>query len=328
MPSINGDNDSNNSDDGDEKNLILHNLDLVEVAHEDICVEAEDEWAKQQARRSVIRERGLSLEFNYEADETRVTQFSDLSPEKKLAFAARLAWALLSKHYNRTNDIAMCALVLNPLYNKAYFLQTPEMAELYDNHVSKSLMKMIKHYEPLNSNIEKFQHDSFFKAPSEMSSTAAVSIPSGNRECLKKFSIRVENVINQNRGAKKDRRPAKLARYSLEDYEDEADLLVKDELKKYLDLRQVSDSFTPFEAWERLRTCRKMSILYEMAMDMLIVPATSVSVERLFSKTGSIFSAKRTKMLPMTLIERASVGCWIQHLISSSTSHSSDKKKK
>jgi hypothetical protein len=244
------------------------------------------------------------------------TDFKDLSPMKKLGFAARLAWFLLRKHYNRTNDVAMCSLALHPHFNKKYFYENERMTDLYDKYVEPALRKNLENYTPLLSDSGDDSDDEFFDEPTaksqiEKSQTIAEDDNDSNSTQSPVFTpSKRRNAMSD------DITPAKRQRSSQSNLNTpkSGPVVIKGELDRFIEFDRVSRSISPYVAWQRLRTKKELKYLYPMAMDYLIVPATSVSVERLFSMTGLIFSQRRTRMLPITLVERTSVGCWLRHL--------------
>ena len=81
--------------------------------------------------------------------------------------------------------------------------------------------------------------------------------------------------------------------------DDEPTVAAKDELAEYLALPQVSSKVKPVEWWqEKKDTFPNLEV---MARQYLGCPASSASVERLFSAVGIAFSDKRKNASASTL---------------------------
>lgn len=66
------------------------------------------------------------------------------------------------------------------------------------------------------------------------------------------------------------------------------------ELRRFLNEPVCARTVDPLEEWTRLR--HKYPLLYEVAMDILPIVATSVPSERLFSKAGILITQPRNRL--------------------------------
>ena len=69
------------------------------------------------------------------------------------------------------------------------------------------------------------------------------------------------------------------------------------EMVKYIDMEALPMNTDPLHWWW-LNGKNMFPILFEAAMKFLIIPATSVPSERVFSSSGAILTKKRTKLDP------------------------------
>lgn len=68
----------------------------------------------------------------------------------------------------------------------------------------------------------------------------------------------------------------------------------KDELSHYLSTQVIPLSFDPLKQWEDMKVV--FPKLFKLAREFLSIPATSVPLERLFSKAGSTITKTRNRL--------------------------------
>ena len=81
-------------------------------------------------------------------------------------------------------------------------------------------------------------------------------------------------------------------------------------LNRYISLDRQKSSTSPIKWWSQNKD--EYPNLFNMAIEFLGIPGTSVPSERLFSIAGDVMSAKRNRLKPATA--RALICCesWIQ----------------
>ncbi len=77
-------------------------------------------------------------------------------------------------------------------------------------------------------------------------------------------------------------------------------------------MARLTTGLDSIETWDQEASLQKFPLLQKLAFEFLSIPATTAAVERLFSATGAILTSRRCKMLPATLIARASVAMWMK----------------
>jgi hypothetical protein len=82
------------------------------------------------------------------------------------------------------------------------------------------------------------------------------------------------------------------------------------DFENYLTRPFMLPNFSPFDTWENIHLQHSQRYMYQIAMDMLVIMATSVTIKQLFSRTGCFVGHHSTNMLSMTLVQHISVGVW------------------
>jgi hAT family C-terminal dimerisation region len=81
-------------------------------------------------------------------------------------------------------------------------------------------------------------------------------------------------------------------------------------LQMFTSGRSYSLDSDPLKTWTKLSLNAPYMNLARIAIDTLFVPATSVVVERLFFRMCDIMSAKKNRLLAVTLVHCASLSSW------------------
>ncbi len=84
---------------------------------------------------------------------------------------------------------------------------------------------------------------------------------------------------------------------------------LNDEISNYLNSQLENDSIDPFEWWTNNR--KTYPNLSKMALDYLIIMASSVPSEQAFSKSGELITKKRNRLENNTIKAMMLLNSWI-----------------
>jgi hypothetical protein len=72
-------------------------------------------------------------------------------------------------------------------------------------------------------------------------------------------------------------------------------------MSRYLEMPPPEKDETALQWWTSTRVEKELKELVVVALDILIIPATSASIERTFSASGNFITAKRSNISPNTI---------------------------
>jgi hypothetical protein len=70
---------------------------------------------------------------------------------------------------------------------------------------------------------------------------------------------------------------------------------------RYLEMPSPEKDETALQWWTSTRVEKELKELVVVALDILIIPATSASIERMFLASGNFITAKRSNISPNTI---------------------------
>jgi hypothetical protein len=94
-------------------------------------------------------------------------KYDELTQDQKLGIVSRVAWSLLRKHYNQTNEIAVCGTILDPRITFCFFNCADFSAEdkveiksalysMYDRYINKDVADVTESNEEPFGNIKDY----------------------------------------------------------------------------------------------------------------------------------------------------------------------------
>lgn len=223
------------------------------------------------------------------------------APEDHLALNINLAHTKLSTYYSKFDDapIYYAATILHPRYKhklKKLWAVPPSWDTLRDGiHYRDSWLKV---NDRAFLDMWEERRDQAAKAATVVAATRA----------------RLDTSNASSRPLKKQRIGYTTSSTSYIDSSDEegVELLVKDEYEQWKDLPQLSRdhplAYDPISYWQQQAT--QYPVLSQLALDILVIPASAADCERTFSELGDMLGTRRLSMKPELIAALQCLKSW------------------
>jgi hypothetical protein len=187
----------------------------------------------------------------------------DLSPEEIIGAAARSGHVLLKKHYNNISDYHIAASILDPRFNLEYIAKTCSLTEYdLDEYV----------FPPIQRLFEQTKRDNDLEVVNN--NTVQLLIPQATVKSPFKLPLHHPPVPKQKKKTQTD-------------------------LEIYFNEDPIDISIDPINWWYTNRM--KYKYLSILAIESLIIPPTTITVEQLFSQASYLCTPIRNRMLDETI---------------------------
>ncbi|KAJ3002262.1 hypothetical protein NUW54_g5941 [Trametes sanguinea] len=224
--------------------------------------------------------------------------------EPSIRVALSLAKTTLSKYYNLTDsaDIYRIAMVLHPRYKTAYFKKLNWTRAWIDGARRLVRAEFDRVYAHQDDSDDSESDDGFNGSQTRSADSDSDSDSSGSSQSSKN-KTRDADAPESDSGNIFDQIPDLFCGSKRRTSE-------VDELDAYLKA-EPEDITNPFQWWYRRR--RVYPRLARMAMDYLSIPATSVDVERVFSRGRLLLPHVRNRLSAQTTRALLCLGDWSVH---------------
>jgi hAT family C-terminal dimerisation region len=221
----------------------------------------------------LVRDMCDDLSGEYVGKCNRRIELKDISDDKLFASVLRVAWVLFRKHYNRTNALHICSIVLDPRYNYKYFKDISGNTGEMKNEVETAIVEVSKMFTNTSQSIIAIPDRFEYSDDDDPETVNDVCLPVRVSSITRGSSIICHSDATHN--------STQSVSSLLTQGNNDSKLL------EYMKRRPVSRSMSLFFCWTKLQNGVTPNT-YNMALLSLLIPATSFAVERLFSLAGQM----------------------------------------
>jgi hypothetical protein len=209
----------------------------------------------------------------------------ELTPRERIGLMARLGVMLLRKHYNRVEDAAVLAMVLDPRINVKY-CQHSRWKGMVENYVIPLVQKSFEKYSKALAPEKQVPGESADRA------RPAQELQRVGQKRKAKLALACISDSDADENAADFEPPAR----------------PNTEVDKYIERYRESLQSCPLTWWAANKT--EFPILYKIAMDHFSISATSIAAEQLFSTMGLICTPRRNRLRPVTISRLICIKNW------------------